>query len=157
MIRRVLARVASLFPRRRPDRQVYRFHDGTRWRHADPLIIQRGMGDDWGNWFSALENLAADQARGYTPELPHLIGGVASAVRKAFGLEPLGTDHRGRPTGLTDLECLSLLTGFLDWLREVQFDFLPAAGGKAKPAPEDDDLDDTAEMEATPATLTDAK
>lgn len=91
------------------ERSIYRFHDGSSWRHADPLRVQQGL--------AACEELDLEADAKLTglgvPESREALQRIVAGVRRAFGVEPLSPDGR---RGLTDQECVELLLHFCDYL-----------------------------------------
>lgn len=88
-------------------RQIFRFWDGKRIRAADPLHVLRALRAD--PEYTDTEHLKPaangdDDARRI----------VASATRRAFGLAELADG------GLSDLECLAILSQFLHWTRYLK-------------------------------------
>lgn len=95
----------------RDPRGLFTFFDGRRWRSVDPLAVARA--------FFTHRNFDWDE----TPEL--LRSGVATvqleafrvigeAVREVFAMKPVDQG------GLSDLECLDLLTSFRQYLGDVK-------------------------------------
>ncbi|HYE77921.1 MAG TPA: hypothetical protein VEI97_08045 [bacterium] len=151
--------VRGLF--RRPARDIFPYWDGTRRRWADPIAVHRAMEEkdkDWHGLLSAL--VTAQQMEGRADLSPAIraqmgdqtgiVGELAGLVRAAFGVPPLGADGRGRPVGLTDLECLDLLTEFLVWLRDVEADHFPLLNSPSAP-PSRSAADDTGEWTTGPS------
>jgi hypothetical protein len=92
----------------RQARGLFRFHDGTRWRHADPIVAVRGLftspGFDW-------------------DETPLLLVQSGNAVQQLRALASISTAMRTvleLPTvedgGLTELECWTLFQQLNDML-----------------------------------------
>ena len=89
------------------DRYIFRFHDGVRWRLADPIAVSIAL-DNVPN-FHPCETprllATADDPR----HMLQLTEQIADAVREAFGLPDFDNG------GLTHLECLELLAAFDDF------------------------------------------
>ncbi|HYE79571.1 MAG TPA: hypothetical protein VEI97_16410 [bacterium] len=142
-------------------RDIFPYWDGTRRRYADPIAVHRAMEEkdkDWHGLLSAL--VTAQQMEGRADLSPAIraqmgdqtgiVGELAELVRKAFGVAPLGADRRGRPAGLTDLECLDLMTGFLTWLKNAEADYLPLLNSPSA-SPSDSAEDDTGDWTTGPS------
>ncbi len=108
---------------KRDDPFVFDYHDGSRWRSADPIEVERAMiavlGDDWR---SRVESMG-------TPINPDAIGEIADkmkadkeklrsqvlyAIDTAFNVKPYRDGE-----GMTELKRLSLLVGFNLYCRDL--------------------------------------
>lgn len=152
--------------RRKPGpREIFAFHDGDRRRWVDPMAVHQVLDGKGSNWQGLLAELSVEHAMdgaelspGLQAEMgkaPQIVSELAGLVRAAFGVKALGTRADGRPEGLTDLECLDLLTDYLVWLREVEFDALPLSSSpKSGPPSPSASSEDTGEWLASgsPAT-----
>ncbi len=119
------------------ERAIFAYHDGTRKRWADPLEIQRELkkqgGDNWMESIPALSRGGGIAASKLSPELRKAVedGYAASLdkltkmVRSVFGLPMFGTSINGKPVGLTDIECIDLLSDFLLWLSTLEQEYRP--------------------------------
>jgi hypothetical protein len=96
--------------RKRLNRQIFRFSDGTRARYADPIAIMRAMASHPKlNLEVHLEQLASDQ-----PELQNDASAiVVEATREIFGVEAFSDANRD---GLTETETIDLLNQFLTYV-----------------------------------------
>lgn len=106
--------IANLFGRGEgKQRQIFRFHDGTAMRGADPMVV--------------LRKLQAHQDFTEADIALALQGDVAAAqrtlqaTRAAFDVVPWEQDkHTGTERGLTEGETLTLLDEFGAWLESVK-------------------------------------
>lgn len=99
-------------------RQIFRYHDGNRYRYADPIVIDRESEKAFPGWRSAIELLEVPDVPGGIPD--NLAGKVeadrvrvleqlVSMVRAVFAVKPLDVSGRG----LSEAECLKLLTQYV--------------------------------------------
>jgi hypothetical protein len=97
----------SLLSRRRrlKSRNLLRYWDGRRWRYGDPFRIWRQL---QGHPKCNIETMAPLAEVGQEPETTI----VVEAIAEVFGV-PRWNDATGE--GLTDLECLDLLSGLVEW------------------------------------------
>lgn len=128
-------------------RNIFAYRDGTRKRSADPVAVEaafvKELGDDWRACVRRLDRpdgrhgLVGEQADAADADWEANRRKVLAAVDAAFGVHPY-TDHGGEqaPTGLTEVERLGLLAGFLHFcadLIEAARPF-PAARSRASPS-----------------------
>lgn len=112
--------------RRDPDRarRVFRYKDGTRKRSADPVAVERALIDRLGpDWWSAVVKLDDPPPLGvvgvagdeYWATRQADREKVLAAVDAAFGVTAYADNAgtTGTPTGLTEIERLGLLTGYV--------------------------------------------
>lgn len=103
------------------DRNIFRYHDGTRDVAADPAVIWRRInagcrerGTTWLELTGRWTELSAIDAATAAPADPgawlDLQGIVADVAREAFGLRPLDADG----DGLTEDEVMAVLTSFIE-------------------------------------------
>lgn len=89
------------------ERLIYRFWDGSRTRHADPLEVQaRLLAFPNLDLQTDLKLVATD-----TPESAAALDRIVAAVRHAFQI-PEFNDDAGDPVGLTKAECWGLFQDF---------------------------------------------
>lgn len=95
----------------RDPRGLFRFFDGRRWRTADPLAVARALfthpGFDWDETPQLL-------LTGRSEIQLQACGIIGEAVRASFQILPL---NQG---GLSDRECLDILTAFRNYLGAVK-------------------------------------
>ena len=143
-------------------REIFAFHDGRRTVHADPLRLLQRM-DERGEWRDFAQRVLAatgvDRAK-LSPELaaqasdtPRMVSDLAAVVRDVFGVKPVGTGPDGLPEGLTDVECVAVLSDFLVWCADTSEAYRPLALSPARPAPSPADAD-TGEFAACTSTAT---
>lgn len=91
-------------------KQIFQFWDGQSWRYADPMVIVRGLQDH------PTFNWERDPVLVSTGDLSALKV-CADAVRDVFGVTPFdGSTGKG----LTEGECLGLLSEFSAYLGAVK-------------------------------------
>lgn len=128
MFKSILAAVLWLIGRGRSrdrvPRQLFRYWDGERTRHADPVLawelLEREAGEDWTD---LLKLLSAPPPPGTVGEVLKMrqrsqqaaAKKLADAATQAFGIEPTG-DADGTPTGLSVAERIALIVKFLDYI-----------------------------------------
>ncbi len=135
---------------RSPDwkRCIFRYRDGTRIRRVDPVAVEgvfiKELGEDWRD---KIRKMAKPSSLGLvgTQEIEakenreKLRTEILAAVDKAFGVQPF-TDHGGakKPEGLTEIERLGLLEGFLYFCADLLELARPfgSAQSRASPSPE---------------------
>jgi hypothetical protein len=95
--------------------KIFHFHDGSRWRRADPLVIEAAFDSACPGWEDYLKVLSAPDAPFPGGVLKDQQEGkkiakdmIVEATRKAFGCRPL--DDEG---GLTEASTIALFTDFL--------------------------------------------
>ncbi|VTS08565.1 hypothetical protein [Tuwongella immobilis] len=125
----------------RSEKEIYRYWDGRQWQNADPIRIQLKLVEIGGdNWTDMLQGLRALQAS-KLPLTPAMqaqrlkqgllaLADVAELARKVFGVQPYGME-KGKAVGLTEAECLGLITDFLDWVDHLVEDVRPFASWPA--------------------------
>jgi hypothetical protein len=102
--------------RRQRKRRLFRFHDGKRWRYADPIAASRALNTDKAvdltTIFPALQ-------QGREPETTQFL----DAVCRAFGV------HRFQPdgSGMTDEELCDLFADLTAYLEDVKKNTAPPA------------------------------
>lgn len=122
-----------LFRRRDVRRRcIFQFRAGGVRRHADPIQIDQALtkhgGSEWTRLVTLVDSLrrpmtpaiaaargpnaAAEQKRQFDGALADLVG----IVRKAFGLAPLDPLTGD---GVTDAECVAVLTEYLNFAEEL--------------------------------------
>jgi hypothetical protein len=125
-------------------RQIFRYHDGSRYRYADPIVIDRESEKAFPGWRAAIELLEVPDVPGGMPD--NLAGKVeadrvrvlerlVSMVRAVFKVKEL--NERGR--GLSEAECLKLLTQYVLFEGRLveaagPFSNLPASVAASPPA-----------------------
>ncbi len=96
--------------RRKQNRAIFGFWDGSKRRFIDPMIPFRALVQhdefDWETTPKAIDigDLAA-------------MGVTAKAIRDAFGIAPI---NESATSGLTESECVQLLFQFVDWMQGVK-------------------------------------
>lgn len=134
-----------LLGQRQNDRDIFQFWDGSALKWADPITIHRKLGEAGGDWEGLVKSLGTAQTMqgrkdlspaiaGQMNDVPGMIGELAEIVRKAFDCSPL-TTISGKPVGLTDTECLGLLTAFLTWLRGLEAEYFPLSHSPRQESP----------------------
>lgn len=117
-------------------RAIFKYWDGVSWKWIDPFEVQRSLDKHGGkNWME----LWSGMSLGGGVELDKMSGPIRTAVfdsykqsalnlanlvRLAFHIIPLRSDN-GKPIGLSDTECLHLLTDFFVWLSALEEEFRP--------------------------------
>ena len=107
-------------------RLLFRYWDGSRWRHADPVRAWAVLEEACGGDVAGLLAKVADASPGLViPAGPvgdqvkegreKATAVVLAAVRKALRVAEFA-DAGGRLSGLTDGETVALLTSFLEYL-----------------------------------------
>jgi hypothetical protein len=95
----------------RDPRGLFCFHDGLRWRHADPLVVARGFWThpsfDWDETPKLLQS-------GNSSIQLQAFQSIAVAVRDVFCVRELSEG------GLSEQECLDLLSSFRQYLGDVK-------------------------------------
>lgn len=132
-----------LWPRRR---DIFAFWDGTRKRYADPLILlqaleEAGWEETIGAAMAATEvdkSKLSPVLRAQVEDKARLVGDLAATARAVFGVSMVDPETGA---GLTQLECVGLLTDFLAWCADAGRDFRPLANLPARPANSPDDSD----------------
>ena len=106
--------IANLFGRGEgAQRQIFRFHDGTKLRGVDPMVVLRTLQAE-------KEFTEADIALAMQGDVDASQRTIR-AVRKAFGVIAWEQDqHTGAERGLTEGETLTLLDEFGVWLDAVK-------------------------------------
>lgn len=106
------------------ERQIYKFHDGTKERVCDPMAAMHALLDACDiNAELAVYNALSPRG----DELNHkeqkdLLGAVdkiAKATRKAFKLKTL-TMRGDKVTGVSNSEAFALCEDFLIWLDDIK-------------------------------------
>lgn len=127
-------------------RNIFAYRDGTRKRSADPVAVEQAftkeLGDDWRACVRRLDRpdvgngLVGEQAEAAETEWKVNRQKVLGAVDKAFGVHPY-TDHGGEapPTGLTEVERLGLLAGFLNFCADLIEAARPFAAAQSRASP----------------------
>lgn len=130
-----------LFRRRDVRRRcIFHFRAGGVRRHADPIQVDQALtrhgGPEWTRLVGLVDSLrrpmtpaiaaargpnaAAEQKRQFDAALADLVG----IVRKAFGLAPLDPLTGD---GVTDAECVAVLTEYLNYAEQLAEDARPLA------------------------------
>ncbi|HEY4262903.1 MAG TPA: hypothetical protein VGM98_22275 [Schlesneria sp.] len=95
----------------RDPRGLFCFHDGRRWRHVDPLVVARGFWThpsfDWDETPKLLQS-------GNSSIQLQAFQSIAVAVRDVFSVRELSEG------GLSEQECLDLLSSFRQYLGDVK-------------------------------------
>lgn len=143
-------------------REIFRYHDGLQTRYADPLRLLGAL-DERGDWRAyvqrAVLSVDVDPTKlspvlaAQVADKPRLVRDIAAVVQEVFGVTALGTDTKGKPAGLTDLECVGILTDFMNWCAATSEHYRPLANSPARPAPFPADSD-TGEYAACTSTDT---
>jgi hypothetical protein len=103
-------------PGRPGQRWLYRFWDGSRVRIADPLRVDVQL-------LARLDGEPAGAVRGPEDTVTDgdgtaaALAKVVAAVRLAFNVQPAAVDDDGAEVGLTDKQCLELLSDFVSWFK----------------------------------------
>lgn len=106
----MFAFLRSLFVRRRPS--LFRYHDGQRFRFADPIAVYRMLWIECGG--NPQDLLASSESA--TPQLAvPSAEKMVGAVRRVFALAPFDSETGG---GCTDADAYAVLDGFCDFLDE---------------------------------------
>lgn len=143
-------------------REIFRFFDGREQKYADPLRLL-GQLDNYPEWRdyvqAAVVSVTVDAAK-LSPQLaaqvadkPKLIGNIAAIAQEVFDVKPLGTGPDGKPVGLTDVECVGLLSDFMLWCAATSEAYRPLANWPARPATSPAESD-TAPSSASTSTAT---
>lgn len=144
-------------------RAIFAFHDGRGQRYADPMKVLAAL-DSRGDWQAlvqaAVTSAAVDTAQ-LSPSLarqvgdkPKLMADLAKVVQDVFEVHSLWTPPGGNgPAGLTDLECVGVLTDFLTWCAKLGADYRPLASLPARPA-DSTSSEDTGEWSDSTSTAT---
>jgi hypothetical protein len=103
-----------LFFKTRNPRFVFKYHDGTRDRYADPVAIMRAMTSH--PTLDLEQNLAEFQSEDSKLRNEASLVLVES-TREIFGLHPFSEEH---PNGLTELETLDILNAFIEYTETLK-------------------------------------
>lgn len=121
-------------------RCIFHYRAGGHRRHADPIQVDQALtkhgGAEWTRLVSLVDtlrrpmtpaiaaargpNAAAEQKKQFDSALADLVG----VVRKSFDLPPLDPET-GR--GVTDAECVAVLTDYLAFAEQLAEDARPLA------------------------------
>lgn len=114
------------------ERQIYRFHDGTRERRVDPIVILRRLNAVPGLALDDDLALAAVSDKGpeYAVEAEKATARLVAAARAAFGLPTPADPESVDVEGLTESECLMLLTHFGNYLGGLAESSRPLSSGE---------------------------
>lgn len=94
------------------ERKIFRYHDGTQERWADPLVVNRSL---WRETDGRLNKILEDcQSQDESAALA-ASDELLRAVRLSFDLPALDTKTG---TGTTEDEAIAVLNGFLNWLEQ---------------------------------------
>lgn len=154
---RIWAFLRRLMGGRSARREIFRYFDGQAYRYADPLLVLQALDatEDWQELIqAAIISTSVDPAklspvlRAQVEDKSKLIGDLAGVVREVFGLKVLGPDG-----GLTQLECVDLLSDFLAWCASTSRDYRPLLNLPARPATSPEDTD-TGEYVVSTSTAT---
>lgn len=126
-------------------RMIFAYRDGTRKRSADPVAVEAAfvkvLGDDWRACVRRLDKpldngLVGEQADAAQADWEANRQKVLGAVEASFGVHPY-TDHGGEspPTGLTEVERLGLLAGFLEFCADLIEAARPFAAARSRASP----------------------
>lgn len=127
----VVALLLRLFWPRRDrslERGIFRYHDGNRWRHADPLeidpLLDKHGGKVWPEWLSILNATEGQQLTGdFAVQVQRQREeSVVSLVKLARNVFALKTADEG---GLVGAECLDVLSKYLLFLVKLRDKFRP--------------------------------
>lgn len=122
-----------------PNRDVFRFHDGERWRLADPVEVWERLEAAGGDQLlkdiappagpAPADLVAAEQLRAEQgAKRKAATAKLAEVACEAFGVEPLDDGGR-RPSGMTVAERIRLVAEFVAYLRGL------AVAARPKPVP----------------------
>lgn len=113
----------------RPERQIFRYHDGTRERGIDPIRALRELAADPQFNPSTHPELAQNSdPKIAMPALTILL----AAVRRVFGLTEWSMDDAGVESGLTDEETVAMFGVFGEFTDHVKKNGSP---GPTSPEP----------------------
>lgn len=118
----------------RPDRYIFRFYDGDKYRYADPVVIDsklRTACPDLDKLIVFLELPDETMPGGVPANMLALaktardkaVDKLAAGVRTAFGVRELADDG----SGLTVAECINLLADFTQFANTVAEETRPLA------------------------------
>lgn len=119
-------------------RAIFSYHDGTRQRRADPLVIGRKLEESCPDYLDCLATLAdevvpippspvADSLQSQHADAERKL---LAAVRCAFDVQPLTDD-----AGLSEAETVLLLAGFLEFMGGLAKDARPFATLPSRASP----------------------
>jgi hypothetical protein len=121
-------------------REIFRFHDGTRWRYTDPIVIDREINRVFPEYQTAIKFLEIPEPDGGMPpealeqcvrDQKRAIEKLVAMVREVFGVKAL--DDAGN--GLTESESLDLLTSFILFSGELATAAAPLSNSPGPVAP----------------------
>lgn len=131
--------------RRSRGRLLFAYDDGRAEVYGEPMALHRGLerelGDNWHRKVFDLRRLrkprpglSAALQKARADERDSLFLSLSAAARKVFSLRPF--DHTDA-TGLTDGECLGVLTAFTAFMLDVAEDTrpLPSSPGRSDTVP----------------------
>lgn len=109
--------------------RIYKFHDGVSVRAVDPLAVLRKLQAVPGlSLETDLALASASEAGGeFAVEGERAIERLVGATRDVFGVKPIELNAAGEPVGLTETECLRLLTNFGHFVAQLQESSRPLA------------------------------
>lgn len=129
-------------------RAIFRFWDGSMDRAADPMVIYRALVEHPEfDWEKTPELIEIDDAR-IASDATRI---EAAAVRQAFGVPSLAEG------GLTEAECVQLLTQFTLWLGQKKSSSSPSPTLPAATEPKSSDPSTTKPGLASTSTCSDLK
>ena len=121
-------------------RGIFVYRDGTRKRRADPVAVEQAMidalGEDWRKAVRRLDQppaplgVVGEQAQAASAEWEANHRKVMAAIDAAFGVRPL--DDEG---GLTEVERMGLLTGYLNFCVDLILAARPFANARSRASP----------------------
>jgi hypothetical protein len=118
----------------RSRREIFRFWDGSKWRWADPIALNRELdkagGEHWAAHLDVLSisfridelKLDPNMQRNQATALDESTQDLVRIIRTAFAL-PAFDPRSG--LGLTEAECIDLLAGYLHWMAQAESDARP--------------------------------
>ena len=132
--------LSRLWSGRATARDIFTYHDGTRERRADPLVIGRKLEDACPDYRELLAELNSPPG---TPVPPGAVAQslrdqekdatakLLAATRAAFGVRPLDDDG-----GLSEAETLGLLVAFFAFMGELAQRARPFSTSRPRDSPD---------------------
>jgi hypothetical protein len=125
MLKRLFGKVRSLFGKK-DKRKIFRYWDGSRYAHADPIKIDKDLrkigGDDWMEHTKILDKdtskvpMSDDLRAKVNKEIEESVDFIVDLSRKTFSLPGLSPDGGG----LTDNEAIDVLVQYFNFLNECE-------------------------------------
>ena len=102
------------------ERCIYHFHDGSRWREVDPLRVQVLLYEDPEFDHNLKLATLTVEHPGAQAQARQAFLSLTATIRRSFGVEEFNTDEASRRRGLTDAECLALLSHYSQFMGELK-------------------------------------